>query len=49
MNKQERVKEYIRKIAESNGLTYDEAKELKLVNIVLEYIESDTETNIDND
>ena len=43
MDKQDRIKEYIRKIAESNGLTYEEAEALKLVNLVLEYIESDTE------
>lgn len=47
MDKQDRVKEYITKIAESNGLTYEEVKDNKLVNIVLEYI--DEKGDNDND
>ena len=43
MDKQDRVKEYLTKIAECNGMTVEEVQELALVNLVLAYIESDTE------
>lgn len=47
MDKQDKVKEYITKIAKSNGLTYEEVKDNKLVTIVLEYIEDEGDN--DND
>lgn len=41
MNKQDRVKEYISKIASFNGMTYEEVEELAIVKLVVEYIASD--------
>ena len=41
MNKQDRVKEYISKIASFNCMTYEEVEELAIVKLVVEYIASD--------
>lgn len=41
MSKQDRIKEYMSKIASYNGMTYEEVEELAIVKLVVEYIASD--------
>lgn len=49
MNKQDRVKEYISKIASFNGMTYEEVEELAIVKLVVEYIASDDRIESEGD
>jgi hypothetical protein len=43
MNKQERIKEYIRKIASDNGLSYEDVENIAIVKLIIEYIVNDEE------
>ena len=49
MDKKDRIKEYISKIASYNGLSYEEVENMAIVKLVIEYILDDDRIESEGD
>lgn len=48
MTKQEKIEEYLKKVATKHGVTIEEAKEFKITQNYIEYMEKEGRDDIDN-